>query len=84
VDTVLDMITLSKSGQTIFRGKTGTAGDAVKDVATMGWFIGSVSAPSGDYFFATRIKGGENPSGRTARKITESILSTLKILPFHD
>ena len=84
VDTVLDIMTLSRTGQTIFRGKTGTAGDANKDVATLGWFIGSVSTPSGDYFFATRITGGENPSGRTARKITESILYTLKIFPAHE
>jgi len=83
VDTVLDIMTLARDGQTTFRGKTGTAGDD-RDAATLGWFIGSVSAPSGDYFFAARITGGENPSGRTARKITESILFTLKILPSHE
>ena len=83
VDTLLDIMTLSRDGQTTFRGKTGTAGDA-RDDATLGWFIGSVSAPSGDYFFATRITSGENPSGRTARKITESLLSALKILPPHE
>ena len=80
MDTVLDIMTLSKRGKTIFRGKTGTAGKGF-ETATLGWFIGSVSSPSGDSFFATRIAGGENPSGRTARKITESILATLKILP---
>ena len=84
MDTVLDIMTISRTGQTIFRGKTGTAGDANKNVATLGWFVGSVSTPSGDYIFATRITGGENPSGLTARKITESILSTLKILPVHE
>lgn len=83
MDTVLDIMTLSKTGKTIFRGKTGTAGKGF-ETATLGWFIGSVSTPSGDSFFATRITGGENPSGRTARKITESILSTLKILPAHE
>jgi beta-lactamase class D len=84
MDTVLDIMTLSRTGQTIFRGKTGTAGGGKKPIATLGWFVGSVTAPSGDYFFATRITGGENPSGRTARKIAESILSTLKILPAHE
>ncbi len=83
MDTVLDIMTLSKTGKTIFRGKTGTAGVGF-ETATLGWFIGSVSTPSGDYFFATRITGGENPSGRTARKIAESILSKLKILPAHE
>jgi beta-lactamase class D len=81
VDTVLDIMTLSKTGPTIFRGKTGSAFDAQKNVPTLGWFIGSVSTPSGDCYFATRITGGENPSGITARKITESILATLKMLP---
>jgi beta-lactamase class D len=81
VDTVLDIMTLSRDGGTTLRGKTGTAGDPMKDIATLGWFIGSVSTESGDCFFATRITGGENPSGRTARKITESILASLKVFP---
>ena len=83
MDAVLDMLTLSQTGKTIFRGKTGTAGVGF-ETATLGWFVGSVSTPSGDHIFATRITGGENPSGRTARKIAESILSTLKILPAHE
>ena len=84
MDTVLDIMTLSRAGQTVFRGKTGSAFDAKKNVPTLGWFIGSVTTPSGLYLFATRITGGENPSGITARKITESILSTLNILPKHE
>jgi bla regulator protein BlaR1 len=81
VDTLLDIMTLSKSGKTVFRGKTGSAGDAVKGIATLGWFVGSVTTAEGDYFFATRIKGGDNPSGRTARGITEAILLKLGLLP---
>jgi beta-lactamase class D len=81
VDTVLDIMTLSRAGETVFRGKTGSAFDAKKHIPALGWFIGSVTTPSGLYLFATRITGGENPSGITARKITESILSTLNVLP---
>jgi beta-lactamase class D len=81
VNTVLDIMTLGRNRDATFRGKTGTAGDAAKNIATLGWFVGSVTTPSADCFFATRITGGPNPSGRTARTITESILSTLKILP---
>jgi beta-lactamase class D len=81
MDTVLEIMTISRAGQRVFRGKTGSAFDAKKNVPTLGWFIGSVTTPSGLYLFATRITGGENPSGITARKITESILSTLNILP---
>ena len=78
---MLDIMTLSQAGQTVFRGKTGSAFDAKRNVPKLGWFIGSVSTPSGLYLFATRITGGENPSGIPARKMTESILSTLNILP---
>ena len=79
VNTVLDIMTIRRSGSTIFRGKTGSGSKAGGEA--LGWFIGSVSKPSGDYLFATRIIGDGNPSGAKARKITESILSSLKILP---
>jgi beta-lactamase class D len=80
-ETVLQIMTLWSREGIVFRGKTGTGGDATRDAATLGWFVGSVSTPAGDYFFATRIIGGENPSGRTARAITEAILESLEILP---
>jgi len=81
VDTVLDIMTVSKYGDTIYRGKTGTAGDPVKGIAAQGWWVGSICSPKADYYFATCISGGENPSGKTARQITESILTDLKLLP---
>jgi beta-lactamase class D len=84
VETVLDIMTLKRDGQSVFRGKTGSAFDSRKNVPTLGWFIGSVTASSGDFFFATRITGGESPSGITARRITESVLSDLGILPEND
>jgi beta-lactamase class D/lysophospholipase L1-like esterase len=80
VDIVLDIMTVSRQGDTIYRGKTGTAGDPVKGIATQGWWVGSVCGPNGDYYFATCITGGDNPSGKTARQITESILADLKLL----
>lgn len=84
VDTVLDIMTLSRTDQTTFRGKTGSAGDLKTGIMTLGWFVGSVSTPTGDYLFATRITDGEKPRGITARKITESILARLGILPKHE
>lgn len=80
VDTLLDIMTLSRTNGVVFRGKTGT-GNNDQDVTVLGWFIGSVTTPGGDYFFATRLTGGDDPSGRHARKITEGILEKLKILP---
>ena len=38
-DTVLDIMTLSQAGQTVFRGKTGSAFDAKRNVPKLGWFI---------------------------------------------
>ncbi len=84
VNTLLDIMTISRTGPILLRGKTGTGSDSDKEEASMGWFVGSVSTPSGDYFFACRLTGGENPSGRRARAITESILAKLKILPAHE
>ncbi len=81
VDFVLDIMVLSQQGGSIYRGKTGTAGDRTKGVATLGWWVSSVSTPKGSYYFATNITGGNNPSGQTARKVTESILTDLRLLP---
>ena len=81
VDIVLDIMTVSRQGDVIYRGKTGTAGDPVKGITTQGWWVGSVCGANGDYYFATCITGGDNPSGKIARQITESILADLKLLP---
>lgn len=81
VNTVLDIMTLTQTGKTVFRGKTGSASDAETGKTTLGWFIGSVSTPAGNYFFATRITDSANPSGAAARRITEFVLSSLEILP---
>jgi len=55
-----------------------------KDLAAHARNLAWHPTPQAILSVATRITGGENPSGRTARKITESILSTLKILPAHE
>lgn len=79
-DIVLDILRLSEENGTVFRGKTGTAGDRDKGIATLGWFVGSVERNGKVYIFATNIRGGDNPSGRTARKITEDILREMRLL----
>ncbi len=63
----------------IFCGKTGTAGDAKADIARLGWFVGCVSKGERRVFFATRITGERDASGRQARKITEGILKSLQL-----
>jgi bla regulator protein BlaR1 len=82
VDTVLDIMTLSHDGPVTFRGKTGSGvTNAATGTNALGWFVGSVTNAEGDFYFATLITGGENPWGKVARQITESILADLKILP---
>ena len=63
----------------ILYGKTGTAGDAKADIARLGWFVGCVTHGDRKVFFATRITGEPDASGRLARKITEDILKKLGI-----
>ena len=74
------IMVISDKGRVTLRGKTGTAGDTKKKIATMGWFVGYVTRPDGMYIFATNIQGGSNPSGKTARQITERILADRGLL----
>lgn len=78
--TVRGLMVLARDeqGRTL-HGKTGTAGDAKTDIATLGWFVGCVTKGERRVFFATRITGAKDASGRQARKITEAILQQLQI-----
>lgn len=80
MEIVLDILRLSDENGVVFRGKTGTAGNREKGIATLGWFVGSVTRNGKVYVFAINIRGGDNPSGRTARKITENILKEMQLL----
>lgn len=80
LNQLLDIMVVSRVGGTIYRGKTGTAGSAATG-ATRGWWVGSVVVGSSEYYFTTCITGGENPSGREARRMTESVLRDWNILP---
>lgn len=81
VDVVLDIMTLSKVDEVTFRGKTGTGGSLATNEMNLGWFVGSVTTPKGNYYFATRLTGGTTSSGREARRITEAILAKLMVFP---
>lgn len=71
---VLELMKAAETGRGILRGKTGTAGDAARDIATLGWYVGSVTCLGKTHLFAMNLSGGVNPSGRTAREITRTIL----------
>jgi beta-lactamase class D len=63
----------------ILYGKTGTGGDARANIARLGWFVGCVEDGDRKVFFATRITGVPDASGRLALQISEDILSKLKV-----
>jgi beta-lactamase class D len=67
-----------REGRVLY-GKTGTGGDRRADVARLGWFVGCVRRGERTVFFATRITGERDASGRQARKITEAILESLGV-----
>lgn len=79
-ELVRQIMIREKSGNTILRAKTGTAGSLKDNVATMGWYVGYVENNNRTYIFATNITGGSNPSGRTAEGITKAILKGKGIL----
>lgn len=80
MEIVLDILRLSDENGVVFRGKTGTAGNREKGIATLGWFVGSVERKGKVHVFAVNIRGGDNPSGKAARKITENILKEMRLL----
>ena len=71
---VAKALVISRAGDEVFRGKTGTAGDPVRKIATWGWFVGWHTNGNGTYVVAVNISGGDNPSGRKARDLTKRLL----------
>lgn len=76
-DIVKEIMVVSRRGDEVFRGKTGTDGDPVKKIATLGWYVGYHTRGKDIHVFAVNISGGENPSGRKAKKLVEQMLTQL-------
>ena len=74
----LMILSRNEDGRILY-GKTGTGGDARANIARLGWFVGCVEQGNRKVFFATRITGAPDASGRLARQITEAILTKLGI-----
>lgn len=70
-DLVLELMIYRSEDSFVLRGKTGTAGDRDRGIATEGWYVGFLECKKGNYAFALHLTGGENPSGRHAREIAE-------------
>nr|QBC82558.1 MecR1 [Mammaliicoccus stepanovicii] len=78
INAVKDSITLNKSDQYIYSGKTGTG--IINGKETNGWFIGTIEKNGKSYYFATHLDGKENASGKKARNISEKILEELGLM----
>ena len=81
VNILLDIMVVGRVGDTVYRGKTGSAMDEKSGKFVSGWWVGSVVGPQGSHFFATWLRGGDSPSGREARRMTGIILQDLGVLP---
>lgn len=69
VQLLLDLMYHSEKNGVTVRGKTGTAGDPVKQVAVSGWYVGYAEYGKRNFAFVTFLTGKDNPSGRHARDI---------------
>ncbi len=68
-----DVMNVLQTDKGTLYGKTGSCTNA-------GWFVGFVEHGGTTYVFACNITGGENPSGKTARSILESVLRSQGLL----
>lgn len=66
---LLDLMHHSEKNGVTVRGKTGTAGDPVKQIAVSGWYVGYAEYGLRNFVFVTYLTGENNPSGRHARDI---------------
>jgi beta-lactamase class D len=70
-----EIMEISRNNGRVLYGKTGTGGTT--DAARLGWFVGCVQHGERTVFFAARITGERDASGKEARKIAEAVLENL-------
>lgn len=78
LDIVKNVLILSKTDQSVFRGKTGSGYE--ENGKTWGWFVGYVETGGNAYVFATNIEAKSGANGRKAREIVENIIKSLSLL----
>ncbi len=74
-----DLMQSEKTEKGTLFGKTGS-GMGADGKWKLGWFVGFLEHHGTIYVFACHISGGENPSGKTARAIIESIFKSQNLL----
>ena len=79
VEIVKRNLTLSRSENVWFMGKTGSGDEA--DHGIIGWFVGCADVGGNRRFFAVNIQGPDGATGARARSIAEAALKALGVLP---
>ncbi|WP_294343508.1 penicillin-binding transpeptidase domain-containing protein [Prosthecochloris sp.] len=79
VETLYDVMRVTKTEKGTLYGKTGSGMDAEGDWK-LGWFVGFVESRGNIYVFACNVIGGESPSGKEAKAIVERVLNTRGLL----
>ena len=74
-----DIMQAEKTDKGTLYGKTGS-GTGPDGKWNLGWFVGFLESGDATYVFACNITGGDNPSGKTARTIIESIFKSQNLL----
>jgi beta-lactamase class D len=74
-----DIMTVVKTDKGTLYGKTGSGRTPAKK-ASVGWFVGFLEHGTDTYTFACNITDGEDPSGKEARAIIESVFRSQGLL----
>jgi len=74
-----ELMELSRRDGRVLYGKTGTGEATPGGPPAVGWFVGCVSRDGHNAFFATRLGGSADATGKEARRITEEILEKLRL-----
>ncbi|MDD4203312.1 MAG: penicillin-binding transpeptidase domain-containing protein [Candidatus Omnitrophica bacterium] len=76
---LLDIMEVLKTDKGTLYGKTGSSA-AADGKKLLGWFVGFLEHNATTYVFACNITGGEEPSGKVAREIVESVFRSQGLL----
>lgn len=79
VDIVKRIMVVSKEGDAVFAGKTGSSA-ITSNQAGHGWFVGFVESRDKTWFFAVNIQADKDSGGKQAREIAIRILKDKGIL----
>lgn len=78
IQTLKDIMRSTTTDKGTLYGKTGTR-MAEEGTGLLGWFVGFLESGGKTYTFACNITDGDDPSGKKARAIVESVLRSLNL-----